>query len=107
MYKFGDILLLNFPFTGLTGSKKRPALFIFDADNGDILVARITTRMCFTQSDVSLTDWSAAGLSNPSYVRLKKLAALDNKLVNFQIGTLSTTDLAIVEQELLNIFTHL
>ena len=107
MYKFGDILLLNFPFTGLSGSKKRPALFILDADNGDILVARITTKMGLTPTDVPLTDWFAAGLSTSSYVKLKKLATLDNKLVVYHIGTLSTLDLAVVEQKLLDIFTHL
>jgi hypothetical protein len=30
-YRPGDIVLLTFPYSGPTGSKRRPALVIFDA----------------------------------------------------------------------------
>ncbi len=107
MYKFGDILLLNFPFTGLGGVKKRPVLFLLDAHDGDILVARITSRIWFTHEDVSLRDWLSAGLLSNSCVRLTKLATLEKKLVERQLGTLSTQDLVSIEQKLSDIFTHL
>ena len=107
MYKFGDILLLNFPFTGLSGVKKRPALFLLDAHDGDILVARITSKIWFTSEDISLKDWSMAGLLSNSCVRLTKLATLEKKLVERQLGTLSPQDLVAIEQKLSDIFTHL
>lgn len=107
MYKFGDILLLNFPFSGLSGVKKRPALFLLDAHDGDILVARITSKIWFRPTDVSLKDWSLAGLLSNSCIRLTKLATLEKVLVERKLGTLSPQDLAAIEKKLLDIFTHL
>jgi mRNA interferase MazF len=107
MYKFGDILLLNFPFSGLAGVKKRPALFLLDAHDGDILVARITSKIWFKPTDIPLRDWSSAGLLSNSCIRLTKLATLEKTLVERKLGTLSVQDLALVEQTLADIFTHL
>jgi mRNA interferase MazF len=107
MYKFGDILLLNFPFTGLANVKKRPAIFLFDAHDGDILVARITSKIWFTATDISLKDWSKAGLMSNSCVRLTKLATLEKALVERKLGSLSASDLSFVEQKLIDMFTNL
>ena len=48
-YKRGDIVLVSFPFTDLSSSKRRPALFISpDAFNGqmqDLVVVAITSQL--------------------------------------------------------------
>lgn len=36
--KFGDIVLLKFPYTDETSFKRRPALVLSDTDDGDIIV---------------------------------------------------------------------
>lgn len=36
VYRSGDIILINFPFTNLTGSKVRPALVIVEKKAEDI-----------------------------------------------------------------------
>ena len=107
MYKFGDIVLLEFPFTNGLGSKKRPALVIIDANDGDIVVARVTSRIVNTDFDVIINDWRAAGLLTPSIVRLHKIATLELTLVNRKIGELSTATLQNVRQHILYIAADL
>ena len=50
-YSFGDVVLVGFPHTDLWDVSKRPAVVIYDADDLDILVARITTREYNTVAD--------------------------------------------------------
>ena len=107
MYKFGDIVLLEFPFISGLGSKKRPALVIIDANDGDVVVARITSRIVNTDFDVIINDWRAAGLLTPSIVRLHKIVTLELSLVNRKIGELSTATLQNVRQHILDIAADL
>ncbi len=41
-YAAGDIVLLKFPFTDASGSKRRPARLLLDTGDDDIVVARVT-----------------------------------------------------------------
>ncbi len=67
---------LNFPFSNLTGSKRRPALVLLNTGDDDIVLARIASQPQQTKFDVDLKEWLAAGLDLPSIVRLDKLATL-------------------------------
>lgn len=51
MYQFGDVVLIAFPFTDLSETKKRPALVVLDADDNDVLVARINSRRVGSDKD--------------------------------------------------------
>lgn len=86
--KFGDIVLLKFPFTDQINSKKRPALVIQDSKDGDIIVCRITTKPYRTSFDINLEDWDKFGLRLPSVVRVHKIASLEKELVDQKIGRL-------------------
>ncbi len=99
-YKVGEVVLLRFPFTDASGSKQRPALVLLDANDGDILVARITTKNYATTHDVAMVDWSAAGLLAASTVRLHKLATLETSLVKRSLGHLTATDFVVIEAQL-------
>ncbi len=91
-YKLGEVVLVAFPYTNGTGSKKRPALVLYDADDPDVLVARITSQTVLTKDDIVLDDWVEAGLLVPSTVRLHKVATLEKALINRSLGTLSDSD---------------
>ncbi len=76
-YKFGEIALLKFPFTGGTGHKKRPALILFDSGDADVIVARVTSHTKTDLYDIDVRGWQTAGLKLPSIVRLHKIATLE------------------------------
>jgi mRNA interferase MazF len=103
MYQRGDIVLLPFPFTDLSATRTRPAVVVsveaFAQATGDFMVAMITSVPQTTAYDYELSDWQAARLLRPSWVRTK-LATLDPALVQHQPGRLSDTDLAAVEQRI-------
>ncbi|MBC7890666.1 MAG: type II toxin-antitoxin system PemK/MazF family toxin [Sphingobacteriaceae bacterium] len=93
-HSFGEIVLLRFPFTDGRGFKQRPAVVLKDAQDGDLLVARVTSRLRSEPYEVLIQDWQAAGLLQPSQIRIHKIASLEISLVVRNLGTLSASDLA-------------
>ena len=91
-YNFGDILLLKFPFTDHKNFKKRPALVIVDTLDGDIVVARVTSKTKETVFDIQISKWEKSGLLLPSIIRLHKLATVDKSMVENKLGKLSSID---------------
>jgi mRNA interferase MazF len=107
MYKFGDIVLIAFPFTDGYGVKKRPALVILDTGDHDVLLARITSQHVNTDFDVQVAAWEDAGLLTRSYIRLHKLATIETVLIDRRLGKLSLADLAEVKKKLTDIYENL
>jgi len=91
-YSFGDIVLVDFPFSDSSSAKRRPALVISHDSEDDILLARITSKPKESSFDVKLTDWKESKLLFPSTMRIGKLATLSVKLVKAKIGELSKKD---------------
>jgi mRNA interferase MazF len=83
---FGNIVLLNFPFTDGKTFKRRPALIINDFNDGDIIVCRITSQIYKTKKDVYIKNWVKSGLKLPSVIRVHKLATLEKNMVEIVMG---------------------
>ena len=96
-FKVGDIVSVQFPYSDLQGSKRRPGL-VLHVDEKDVLLARITTRPPTVATDVSLAHWTESGLPRASTVRLTKLASIDQGLIHRPVGRLHPADAAAVMQ---------
>jgi len=83
---FGDIVLLNFPFTDEQTFKRRPALVIQDCNDGDIIVCRITSKIYDSDKDVFIDNWEKSGLKLPSVIRVHKIATLEKRMVELIMG---------------------
>jgi len=100
----GDIVLIPFPFTDLTGSKNRPAL-IQIVGNLDITVSFISTQLQWKEStDLLLHPNSINGLKKPSLVRIGKIATIDKKLVLGKLGKIDHKVMEDLNKKLLHIF---
>ncbi|MEO8540133.1 MAG: type II toxin-antitoxin system PemK/MazF family toxin [bacterium] len=88
----GEVVIVRFPFSDQRTFKRRPALVIADAHDGDILLARITTALVNESTDLFVTDWQSAGLIRPSWVRLAKLAIIRETDIGQTIGTFANQD---------------
>jgi len=96
----GDIVLITFPFTDLSGTKLRPAIVLIDAEN-DITVCFITSQLEWREkSDIILYPSPENGLKKQSLLRISKIATLDKSLVKGLLGKLTTDELILVNEKL-------
>lgn len=87
--KKGDLILIPFPFTDLTGNKNRPAIVLASSEL-DITVAFISTQLKWKEeTDVILKPTHENGLKKESLLRLRKLATIDKELA---LGCLGHVD---------------
>ncbi len=85
-YKQGDIVVVNFPFTDMTQTKKRPALIISNQQvnqTGDYLLVQLTSQVKNDTLSLSIlpTDYAFRPLPLDSYVRLHKIFLLNESLI--------------------------
>lgn len=102
---FGDVVLVPFPFTDASATKKRPAVVVssaaYNAQRPDLVLMPITSqiRPALGLGEVLVGDWKAAGLLMPSVVK-PLVATIQKTLVIRTLGRLSAQDLAAVQAEL-------
>jgi mRNA interferase MazF len=71
-FSFGDVVLVPFPFTDQSGTKKRPAAVIsgsgYNASRRDIVIMAVTSQVQQPPGDgeALVADWQAAGLISPT-----------------------------------------
>ncbi|MDP3261309.1 MAG: type II toxin-antitoxin system PemK/MazF family toxin [Thermodesulfovibrionales bacterium] len=85
MAKFvkGDVVVVPFPFSDLTQSKRRPALVISKLESDDLILCQITSQSIKDSYAVSLDDkdFETGGLKQTSNVRPNRIFTADNHIV--------------------------
>ncbi|MBN8572728.1 MAG: type II toxin-antitoxin system PemK/MazF family toxin [Candidatus Kapabacteria bacterium] len=100
----GDILLVTFPFTDLTGSKLRPVVILAESSL-DITVCFITTQLQWQDStDMRIEPTLANGLKKQSLIRISKIATIDKALVKGLLGKLTTVEITDLDNKLKILF---
>jgi len=100
----GDIVLIPFPFTDLTGSKKRPALVLLSGGL-DVTVSFISTQLHWQEpSDLLLQPNTMNGLKKPSLVRIGKIATIDKALVIGRLGNIDSNEIQDLDKKLVRVF---
>jgi mRNA interferase MazF len=85
----GDIVLVPFPFSDLTGNKNRPALVLI-ASESDVTLSFITTQLKWREeNDILISPSDQNGLKRSSLIRLSKLITLDKNLILGRLGSVS------------------
>ena len=100
----GDIVLIRFPFTDLSGSKNRPALVLVSKQS-DVVVAFITSNIIYSEHwDIVLEPNLENGLKQISIIKTSKIATLDKTLILGKIGQIDSSDLLKVNESLSILF---
>jgi mRNA interferase MazF len=104
-YKFGDVVLVPFPFTDQSASKKRPAVVVsnsaYHADHINLILIGVSSQVSASPrvGEVVVADWRKAGLIGPSVVKAV-ITTVERRLVIRKLGALSDADRKAVEKAL-------
>jgi mRNA interferase MazF len=86
LYKQGDVVIVNFPFSDLSQTKRRPVLVISNNHvnrTGDYLLMQITSQMLNDGLSLPIesSDYVVKSLQLTSFVRLHKVFLLNESLI--------------------------
>jgi len=87
----GDVVVIPFPFSDLSQSKKRPALVITSLKGEDIILAQITSKNIYDEYAVELRekDFIEGGLKVNSNIRVNKLFTASRDLILYKVGRIN------------------
>ena len=110
MEKFmkGDVVVLPFPFSDLSASKKRPALIIAPLDGDDIILCQITSQARVDDYSVILnnSDFKQGSLNLVSIIKPNKLFTADKSIIHYKIGSIKDKKLKEVIDSIFNIIKN-
>lgn len=107
-YEFGDIVLVPFPFTDQSATKRRPAVVIsssaYHRVRPDLIIMAITSQPSTASAlgEVVIGDWREAGLLKPSVLK-PILTTIDTALLVKKLGRLNGLDQALLRQAIAQI----
>lgn len=99
----GDIVLLDFPYTDNSKSKRRPALVIKEFEDSDIIVCRITTKIYNSDYDIKINKSSDNGLLTDSVIRVHKIATISKSLISQKIGKTQKNIIKSIVQQIFHL----
>lgn len=96
-YSFGDIVLVPFPFTDQSTTKRRPAVVVssdaYHRERIDLVIMAVTSqpRPAGGVGELQVKDWKGAGLIKPSVVK-PVITTIEASLVIRRLGQLKDED---------------
>ncbi len=108
-YAFGDVVLVSFPFTNQSGTKKRPAVIVssceYQAARCDLVIMAITSqvRLPLGFGEGLVIDWQSSGLIKPSLLK-PVFATVELGLIVRSMGTLTTNDVQTLREIIAKVF---
>jgi mRNA interferase MazF len=107
MAKFvaGDVVVVPFPFSDLSESKRRPALVLAVLAGNDLILCQITSQNVRDSYSVEISDldFVSGGLSKTSNIRPNRLFTADRSIVMYKAGELSVEKLQLAIKKLITI----
>ena len=100
-YLRGDVVLVRFPFSDLSGAKVRPAIVVNSPHiSQDVFAIPLTSKTdSLLHGEFVLSEWKSAGLNVASVVK-RGLYTLHQDLIVKSVGTISKSDAEKVDTSL-------
>ncbi|MBI4710118.1 MAG: type II toxin-antitoxin system PemK/MazF family toxin [Nitrospirae bacterium] len=104
-YKRGEIVLVPFPFSNQTATKKRPAVIVssdaYNDTSSDIVIMAVTSQIekTFEIGACLIKDWKASRLLKQSSIK-PAISTIEQALVLRKLGDLSSEDIISMENAL-------
>jgi len=97
-YSKGEVVLVRYPFSDLSGAKVRPAIVVSSPHaSQDVFVIPLTSKTApLLVSEFALKEWKNAGLNVASAVKRGRYT-LHQDLIVKSVGTISASDTAKID----------
>lgn len=90
----GEVVVIPFPFSDLSGSKRRPALVLADLPGDDIILCQITSQNSSKDPfaiPLNNADFFSGSLPSASNIRPNRIFTADKNLILKSAGQISDT----------------
>jgi mRNA interferase MazF len=101
----GDVVVVPFPFSDLSQSKRRPALVISKLEGDDVILCQITSQSIKDNYAVPIDDenFETGGLKQPSNIRPNRIFTADSNIVLYKVGSVTKGKLDEIVEKLVEI----
>jgi len=106
--RFGDVVLVPFPFTDQSDQKKRPAVVVsstaYHRERADLILMAVTSQVRASPAvgEAAIVGWQMAGLLKPSVLK-PILFTLERGLILRKLGRLQQQDFESLRHSLKSI----
>jgi mRNA interferase MazF len=104
----GDVVVVPFPFSDLTGAKRRPALVLAELDGEDVILCQITSQQFMDRYAVPIneSDFEEGYLRKISNVRPNRIFTADCKIILFKTGRVKSDKINEVLKVIIDILAN-
>ncbi len=101
----GDVVVVPFPFSDLTQSKRQPALVVARLERDDVILRQTTSQQVRDGYAAALTDedFETGSLRQASNVRPNRLFTADLRIVLYEVGHLKRSKMESVVSKIVEI----
>ncbi len=88
----GDVVVVPFPFSDLSATKRRPALVVAPLTGDDVILCQITSKTITDSYAIAISDsdFNSGGLHQESNIRPNRIFTADSTIILYRAGVLSS-----------------
>jgi len=103
----GDIVVMNFPFSDLTATKKRPAMIISPLEGNELILCQITSKQKYDKYSIIANeeDFEKGTLKQKSTIRPNKLFTAERSIIEYKIGRFNSKKIKEVQESIIRIIS--
>lgn len=104
----GDVVVLPFPYTDLSNSKKRPAVVIATLKGQNVILSQITTKQRRDEDIIPLPKnaFSKGSLNKDSFIVASLIFTADSSRILYKAGKINKEKRKKIQNKLVKIFTR-
>ena len=101
----GDVVVIPFPFSDLSDSKRRPALIVANPTGDDYILLQITSKSVKDDYAVLLSDadFKDGSLKRDSNIRPNKIFTADKSIILYKAGSVKNSKFTAVVDSVVSI----
>ena len=107
MAKFvkGDVVVVPFPFSDLSQSKRRPALVVAVLEGDDAVLCQITSKTIKDKYAIPINeaDFASGSLKQPGNLRPNRLFTADSHIILYRVGSIKKEKLTEIVEKIVQI----